>query len=139
MEIGAGDEGSGEQGNSPVTAVFGVTIFLGFLLFAVQVLVHLYGASTVGAAAFDGARLMAAENGISCAAAGNHVREVLGAYGSRVEVTCPDGGGDTGDVVSVRVVGPSPAPLIDGFRQGFNLGDIERTARVRVEIFRGGG
>jgi hypothetical protein len=118
-----------------MTAVFGVTIFLGFLLFAVQVLVHLYGTSTVSAAAFDGARLMAAEEGISCGAAGAHVRSILGEYGGRVTVDCPE---VTADVVSVRVVGPSPARLVDGFLSGFDLGSIERTARVRVETFRPG-
>jgi hypothetical protein len=125
-----------EDGNGPVTAVFGVGVFLAFLLFAVQVMLHLYGTSTVSAAAFDGARLMAAEDGVSCAAAGSHVRDVLGAYGARVSVTCPV---QTADAVAVRVVGPSPAPLVDGFLTGFDLGDIERTARVRVETFRPGG
>jgi hypothetical protein len=125
-----------EDGNGPVTAVFGVGVFLAFLLFAVQVMLHLYGTSTVSAAAFDGARLMAAEDGVSCAAAGSHVRDVLGAYGARVSVSCPV---QTADTVAIRVVGPSPAPLVDGFLAGFDLGDIERTARVRVETFRPGG
>jgi hypothetical protein len=126
----------GDEGNGPVTAVFGVGVFLAFLLFAVQVMLHLYGTSTVSAAAFDGARLMAAEDGISCAAAGSHVRDVLGPYGARVSVTCPV---RTAEVVAVQVVGPSPAPLVDGFLSGFDLGAIDRTARVRVETFRPGG
>jgi hypothetical protein len=123
---------SGEEGSSPLTSVFGVGVFLGFLLLAVQVLLHLYGTSTVSAAAFDGARLMAAEDGVSCGAASDHVRGLLGDYGARVAISCPS----TGDVAAVQVAGPSPAPMVDGFLGGFDLGDIERTARVRVEDFR---
>ncbi|MEX0835047.1 MAG: hypothetical protein WD010_03080 [Nitriliruptor sp.] len=125
-----------EDGNGPLTSVFGITIFLGFMLFAVQVLLHLYGTSTVSAAAFDGARLMAADGGISCPAAASHVRGILGEYGGKVDVDCPV---SNGEVVEVRVVGPSPAPLVGGFLRNFDLGDIERTARVRVEVFRPGG
>lgn len=113
--------------------MLGIGVFLAFLLLAVQVLLHLHAATTVSAAAFDGARLMAVEDGLGCGGADAHVRGILGGYGAEVVVDCPI---DDGDVVAVRVVGPSPAPLVDGFLRGFDLGGIERTARVRVETFR---
>ncbi|MEX1177428.1 MAG: hypothetical protein WEB09_03110 [Nitriliruptor sp.] len=131
-----------EEGSGPLTTVFGTTIFLLFLLFAVQVLLHLYGTSTVSAAAFDGARLMAAEDGIGCPAARAHVRGILGDYGASAVVDCrlvPPGSPEVVEVVEVRVVAPSPAPLVENLFGGFDLGDIERTARVRVEVFRPGG
>lgn len=124
----------GEAGTSPVTAVFGVGIFLGFLLLAVQVLLHLYGTSTVGAAAFDGARRLAAEEGLSCAETQAHVRMLLGSYGHGVSIRCET----LGDQIGVRVTGPSPAPLVQGLLAGFDLGGIDRTAYVRVEAFRSG-
>lgn len=120
-----------EGGNGPLTAVFGVAIFLGFLLLAVQVMVHLYATSAVSAAAFDAARLMAAEDGIGCPEATAHVQQLLGGYGDRVSVTCPANATQVG----VTISGPSPAPLVDGFRRGFDLGQVERTAMVRVERF----
>jgi hypothetical protein len=122
-----GDEG----GASPLTSVFGIGIFLGFLLLAVQVLLHLYATTTVSAAAFDGARLMAAEGGVGCAQATSHVQGLLGTYGGRVQVSCPR----TATQVGITVSGPSPAPLVDGFLRGFDLGQIERTAMVRIERF----
>jgi hypothetical protein len=57
-----------EEGASSVASVFGVAIFLGFLLMASQVLIHLYATSTIGAIAFDNAR-RAALSGGDCAEA----------------------------------------------------------------------
>jgi hypothetical protein len=126
----------GERGSSPITAVAGVGMFLGFLLLAAQVLLHLYATSTVSAAAFDGARRLAAEEGMTCDEARAHVRGLLGDHGAEVAIACVP---SDGDQVGLRVSGPSPAPLVQGFRDGFALGDIERLVLVRDEVLRPGG
>lgn len=124
-----------ESGTSPITAVFGVGIFLGFLLLAVQVLLHLYATSTVSAAAFDAARLVAGEDAAGCGAAEQHALGLLGGYGQDVAITCTRGA----DTVTLTIAGPSPAPMVAGFTTWTGLGDIEREARVRVEDFRAPG
>ncbi len=123
----------GEQtGSSPLTSVFGIGVFLGFLLLAVQVLLHLFATSTVSAAAFDAAQLVAAEGDTSCGRAEAHADSLLGDYGSDVDFTCDDGA----ETVTVTITGPSPAPLIGGFTEWSGLGAIEREAQVRTEDFR---
>ena len=126
-----------EDGSSAITSVFGVLIFLGFLMLATQVLVHLYATSTVSAIAFDTARRAAAE-GADCGSidAGSYVRRALGDYGQRIdEPLCTS----DGDQTVVTVTGPTPARLADAFGGGLGLDRIERTARVRTEDFRAGG
>lgn len=127
----------GESGTSPVTAVFGVGIFLGFLLLAVQVLLHLYATSTVSAAVFDAARLVAGEETVGCAAAEQHALGLLGDYGQRAGVSL-DCQADEATVL-VRFRGPSPAPMVAGFSDWAGLGQVEREARVRIEDFRPAG
>lgn len=126
-----------EDGSSAITSVFGVLIFLGFLLLATQVLVHLYATSTVSAVAFDTARRASAE-GASCAGidASSRARQALGGYGQRIdEPVCTEQGGTT----VVTISGPTPARLVDAFGGGLGLDRIERTARVRTEEFWAGG
>lgn len=129
-----------DEGSSGITAVFGVGIFLTFLLFTVQVMLHLYATSVISAAAFDGARGLASEDASSCAEARSAARSLLGDYGQDPALTFPVCGlEDGGDVAVFSVRAPSPAPLVDGFfRASFGLGDIEREARVRTEQFRAG-
>ena len=126
-----------DDGSSAITSVFGVLIFLGFLMLATQVLVHLYATSTVSAIAFDTARRAAAE-GADCDStdAASSVRRALGDYGQRIDdpVCARDG-----DQTVVTVSGPTPARLADAFGGGLGLDRIERTARVRTEDVRAGG
>lgn len=113
--------------------MFGVAIFLGFLLLATQVLLHLYATSTVSAAAFDVARRAAAEDA-GCADAPQRARQLLGTYGQRPEVTvtCKAAGERT----RVTIAGPTPARLLSGLGDGVAAGGIERSAQVRTERFR---
>ena len=121
-----------------MTAVFGIAVFLAFLFGAVQITLHLFASSAVSAAAFDVARAMAAEDGISCADAEQRARSTLGSYGSQATIECPTAG-ISAEEVAVRVVAPSPAPLLDGFfGLGLDLGQIQREAIVRQERFRAG-
>jgi hypothetical protein len=113
--------------------IFGVAIFLGFLLLSTQVLVHLYATSTIGAVAFDTARRAAAD-GASCASIGarDRVVEALGGYGQRIDdPVCRS----DGDQTVVTVTGPTPARLGGVFGGPLGLDRIERTARVRTEDF----
>jgi hypothetical protein len=123
-----------EDGSGPVSMVFGVAIFLGFLLLATQVFVHLYATSTGTTAAFDTARRAAAEGGGGCADAPARARSLLGDYGRRpeVSVTCSD----DGEHVAVTITGPTPAQLVEAFGRRLFTGGIERTAVARVEQFR---
>ena len=127
---------SGEAGSSPVTAVFGVAMFLFFLLFASQVLLHLYATSIVTSAAFTTATRVAAED-VGCGPGGTTAeqiaRERLGGYGQRAElvVACTIDGEDT--VVTIQA--PSPARGLSTIGYGLSLDGIERTARVRTEQF----
>jgi hypothetical protein len=120
-----------EAGSGPISTIFGVVIFLGFLLLATQTLVHLYASSTVSSAVFDAARRGAAEGGGGCTAAVARARSLLGDYGQRneVELACSDTTG------SLRLTfrGPTPANLIGGFGATMGRGGIERTATVRLE------
>lgn len=118
-----------------VTSTAGVLIFLGFLLLAAQVTIHLYGTSTATTVAFNAARRVAAADGAyGCDQATADVRERLGAYGARpdVAVDCQAGG----DVV-VRVSGPSPARLLAGFGRLAGMDTLDRTVRVRAELLVG--
>lgn len=132
----SGPVDSGEDGSSAITSIFGLLVFLGFLMLATQVLVHLYATSTVSAVAFDTARRAAAE-GASCASidAGAHARQALGGYGQRIDApVCVD----TGDETVVTIEGPTPARFAEAFGNGLGIDRIERTARVRTEQFRAG-
>jgi hypothetical protein len=123
----------GDSGSGHIGAVFGIAVFLGFLLVATQVLVHLSATSSVTAAASDAARRAAAEGGGGCATAPARARATLGSYGSRpdVVVSCTS----EGDQIRVTVRGPSPAGgLARPFVRLTNAETIERGATVRREV-----
>jgi hypothetical protein len=125
-----------QDGVGPISTVFGVAIFLAFLMLATQVLVHLYASSTVSAVAFDVARRASAD-GAGCAGAAQRAHQLLGAYGdpARVSVTCAE----DGETRTVTISGPTPARMVDAFGAALGTDRIERTARVRIEQFRPAG
>jgi hypothetical protein len=122
-----------ESGSGPTSTVFGIAIFLGFLLLATQTLVHLYASSTVSTAVFDAARRAAADGGGGCPEAVQRARGLLGDYGARPDVTltCDP----SGDSLRLTLQGPTPANLLAGFGQVVGSRGIERTATVRFERF----
>lgn len=127
-----------EAGDSPVTSVAGVMIFLGFLLLAAQTAIHLYAVSTSTSVMFDEARRVAASvstGTYACPQAETAVRDRLGRWGSGLTVTCV-GDDLTSDQVELRVVGPSPANLVSAFGSATGLATFERTVRVQAERFR---
>ncbi len=116
--------------------MFSVAIFLGFLLLASQVLIHLYAVSTVTAVAFDEARRASTDGG-DCQGVDARVRTRLGGWAvdTEVEVECTAvGDGAT----TVRVQGPSPARALSIF--GPPATDrIDRAATFRTERSVGAG
>ncbi|MTV24858.1 hypothetical protein FTX61_05425 [Nitriliruptoraceae bacterium ZYF776] len=117
-----------EHGQSPITATFAVAAFLSFLLLATQTLVHLTAVSSVTSAAADAARRAAAVGG-DCRAAEAHAAVLLGRFGDGLAIRCaPDG-----DETVVRIVGPSPARIVDAAGRFVGAGHIDRSARVPTE------
>ncbi len=119
-----------EDGAGLVSSVAGVLVFLAFLLFAAQVLVHLFATSFVNAAAFDAARLASGGAGVSEQAAEQHGLSVLGSFASRVSTFNVDIGVET---VTVRVQARSPALLPATFGAVVGTASIDRSVTVRRE------
>lgn len=132
---------SSEAGTGLIGSIVGVTVFLVLLLFAVHLVLNLYGTSVVTAAAFDAARLRAGGAGaaVSEAEAERQVLELLGSYGDggrlQLSWSYPDTDSDgEADVVALRVVATHPTDLLAGVR--FPFQHIDRTISVRMERFR---
>ena len=123
-----------ERGAGLIGTIAGVTVFLAFLLFAVQLLFNLYATSAVTAAAYDAARLVAGGDGgvADMPRAEHHARELLGRYADRVsfEWAVDD------DVVALRVVADNPTFLLPTLGGSLGFDEIDRTVRVRVERLR---
>jgi hypothetical protein len=114
--------------------VFGLAMFLFLLLFASQVLLHLYAVSIVTSVAFDTAHRVAA-HGQDCGVDGETAEAIararLGAYGQEasVLVSCHEEDGMTAVTVQAR----TPARALSRAGAGWQLADIQRTAVVRSE------
>ncbi|MGI9120640.1 MAG: hypothetical protein ACR2G7_11070 [Acidimicrobiales bacterium] len=124
-----------------MSSLVGVTIFLVLLLFAVHLVLNLYGSSVVTAAAFDAARLRAGDGGttVTEAEAEAQALQLLAGYrrGGRLQMTWsyPDTDGDAeADVVALRVVADHPTNLVAGVRVPFQR--VDRTVTVRIERLR---
>jgi hypothetical protein len=107
----------------------GFGAFLGFLLLAVQLLVHLYATSMVTAAAYDAARL-ASGTQVTSGAAESHGRSLLGGFSSRVTTFAVV---DNGDHVVVRVQAQSPSLLPAAFGAAAGFSSIDREVIARRE------
>lgn len=127
-----------ERGTGLVGTLAGVIVFLVLLLFAVQLSVNLYATTTVTAAGFDAARLVAskevdhADPGSVAAARMRgeaRFRSLMGAAGDRA-VLHWSGGADT---VRLQVTLHTPTILPRSFGGRVAFGRIDRTFEVRVE------
>jgi len=124
-----------DDGAGLLSTSFGVLFFVGFLLFAVQLLFNLYATSVVTSAAYDAARSVATAPTQPATqqqldAAVDHARTLLGSYRDRAtfEWDLSDA-----DVVRLHVHAVNPrvlAPPLDHL-VGFDV--IDRTVVVRVE------
>ena len=119
-----------EAGVGLVSSIAGIFVFLAFLLFAAQVLVHLFATSFVNAAAFDAARMASGSAGDS-AQARAHGMDVLGSFAARVS-TFDVAVGD--ESVTVHVQARSPALLPAMFGTAINASSIDRRVTLRREL-----
>jgi Flp pilus assembly protein TadG len=128
-----------ERGAGLIGTIAGVTVFLAFLTFAVQLLFNLYTATVVTSATYDAARLVADDetqppDGAELRRAEDQARQTLGRVGDDATFTWDLA---DPDVVRLRVQARSPRfllPVIDT-RLGLDL--IDRTVTVRVERVQG--
>ena len=126
-----------ESGSGMVSSVVGVTAFLALLMFAVQLALNLYATSTVTAAAFDAARIVAGADGGEDAesAAEAHLQSLLGGrtIGTAWEYRDTDAVPGA-DVVALRVEVENPTRLLRAMPIPFQ--HVVRTVTVRMETFR---
>jgi len=130
--------GTGDRGSGMVGTVAGLTVFLAFMLFSVQLLTNLYATSVVTSATHDGARRAAQANGDHLDPGvrrdtENHVRSLLGTYGN--DATFDWSRSDT-DVVRLRVQIDNPSFLLRSLPASLPFQQVDRTAEVRVERWR---
>ncbi len=115
-----------------VGTLFGVAIFLGLLMVAVEFLIRLYATSVLTSVAFDAARSVAddpADQAQEAAVATTTARRQLGAMGGGAVFTWREVDGQQ-VVLEVQADSPGFAPLPTFFRR------IDRTVTVRTERFR---
>lgn len=120
-----------------VASVVGVTAFLALLLFAVQLALNLYATSTLTAAAFDAARIVAGANGgpLAESDAEAHLRGLLGGQPLVVGWEYRDTDAEPGvDVVALTVEVEHPTRLLRAVPMPFQ--HVVRTVTVRMETFR---
>jgi hypothetical protein len=126
-----------------VSSLAGLTVFLLYMLLAVQVLVGLYATSTIRATLHDAAsRASAGGTGTGpadLARLSDQAEASLGAMGDRTDIVLrlvDDDGDGTGDVVVGEAVSVPPrfVPRSVGGMVGFE--EIRASVRVRVERFR---
>ena len=121
-----------------VASVVGVTAFLALLLFAVQLALNLYATSTMTAAAFDAARIVAGADGGPTAEANAeaHLRSLLGADEPlAVQWDYRDTDAEPGpDVVALTIEVDHPTRLFSLLPIPYQ--HVTRTVTVRLESFR---
>jgi hypothetical protein len=126
-----------------VSSLAGLTVFLLFLLLAVQVLVGLYARSTIQATLHDAASRAAAGGAgtdpAELASLSAQAEASLGAMGDRTDIhlrLVDDDGDGAGDVVAGEAVAVPPrfVPRSVGGMLGFE--QVRASVRVRVERFR---
>ena len=123
-----------EAGSGMVSSVVGVTAFLTLLLFAVQLSFNLYATSTLSAAAFDAARLVAGSEGDE-AAAESHLRALLDGQDLDVRWEYRDTDATPGaDVVALTVSAEHPTRLLRLVPVPYQ--HVTRTVTVRMEALR---
>jgi Flp pilus assembly protein TadG len=126
----------GDRGTGLVSTVAGLLAFLAFLLFAVQLLLNLYAASTLTAAAGDAARLVAARGAArdpaGLARAEAYARGLLGRFGDDATFTWEV----DADSVRLRVQADPPRVLLPVLGGALGFDHIDRTVEARIEELR---
>jgi hypothetical protein len=137
------EDGPGDRGAGMVASLAGLTVFLLFLLLAVQVLFGLYATSTLRATLHDAAsRAATGRAGTEPATLERlsaQAEDSLGAMGDRTDIELrpvDDDGDGAADVVVGEAVSMPPrfVPRAVGGMVGFE--EVRASVRVRVERFR---
>lgn len=122
-----------EDGTGVIGTVFGVTVFLVLLLFAVQVLVGLYATSVVTASTYDAARIVAgSDQGDSAAGRADAEAAARGQLGRFGHQTAFQWENDA-EAVRLHVRARRPTVLPRSLVSSVGLSDIDRTVTVRSE------
>jgi Flp pilus assembly protein TadG len=124
-----------DRGAGLVSTLAGTLVFIVLLLFAAQVLLNLYAASVVTAAAFDAARVVAGSDA-GLAAAGDAQTQADGVLGRYAEHVSWDWSGSDDEMIDVHVVAENPNKLLPGLAGRLAFDRLDRHVRVRVERFR---
>jgi hypothetical protein len=130
-----------QRGTGVFASAFGLTVFLIFLLFTVQVLFGLYTRTTVTAVASDLAQRAANEGAAldeaRFAAYADEARRRLGEYGDDTEFRFAfvDSDGDGADDTVAVTVDASLPILLPVRWSGYSPTDFTRTMRARIEVF----
>jgi hypothetical protein len=131
-----------DRGAGLIGSIAGVTVFLAFLLFTVQLLMNLHTTSMVSSAAHEAARTVAQAalaSGDDPALADartrgeQQARTLLGEFGHRVRF---DWSASTADTVVLRVRAEALRFTIPGLPASLGFDRVDRTIRVRVESLR---
>lgn len=116
-----------ERGESPVTSIVGLVIFLLFLLFSVQMILHLSVLTRASTLSFDGATRVAREGEEACSSVLTDLTRRTQGWNGTPSCTVVDG------VVTVGLMGDSPALVVDLFGITLQQNTVSREARVRLE------
>lgn len=132
------DRFRGTRGAGVLSALFGLTFFLAFMLFATQISVRLYASSTITDDAYRAARVVAGEavqrqgpDGVAAAMEAQSTR-----LRDRYSTLAPEitwGPPDAEQIVLTLTVHPR-GELIGGLDRLIGLDTIERTVRVHREV-----
>jgi hypothetical protein len=131
-----------DRGAGLIGSIAGVTVFLAFLLFTVQLLMNLHTTSMVSSAAHEAARTVAqaalvdGEGTVVASARARgeqRARTVLGEFGHRVRF---DWSASTADTVVLRVRAEALRFTIPGLPARLGFDQVDRTVHVRVESMR---
>jgi hypothetical protein len=128
----------GDHGTGLIGTTAAITVFLAFLLFAVQMLFSLYTRSVVTDAAYDGARLVAGNRTVAAdappvdarARAEDRMRQQLGGAGRDMGFDWSQSDADT---VVLRVQLDAPRFLSVDVAGPLATDHIDRTVHVRIE------
>lgn len=133
---------SREAGQTLVSSVAAVAVFLGFLFFAVHLVISLYATTSVTGEAYSAARKVASadidhgdpgEVARAQRQAEADLRGSMGGYSERIESL--DWSDSTADVVSLHIRAQNPSFLVFATAP-LGVEQIDRTVEVRVERVR---
>ncbi len=128
----------GDSAVGVLSTVFGLTFFLGFLLFATQLSLRLYESSSLGSDAYRAARIVAGDaiQRAGPAAVAAAIAEQTAVLAHRYQASKPEirWGDPTADDVVLEITIHMHGELVTGLDGVLGLASIHRTARVHREI-----